>query len=110
MFGVGLYGVSNKEDCLSFFSVDVEFLDLYNDVMCMYEGMFFVDVSKCVYDIFFDEFVIVRGYWLYIIRVLFKGLIMLGGMDGMRDVVIEGIRFRFDVDEVSFNGIIIVDG
>lgn len=110
VFGVGFYGISNKEDIIRLFSVDVEFLDFYNDVMCIYEGMFFVDVNKWVYDILFDEFVIVRGYWLYIIWVLFKGLFILGGIDGMRDVIMEGIRFRFDVDEVSFNGIIIVDG
>lgn len=110
VFGVGFYGISNVEDSLRLFSVDVEFLDLYNDVMCIYEGSFFFDVNKYVYDILFDEFVIVRGYWLYIIWVFFKGFFMLGGMDGMRDVIVEGVRFWFDVDEVSFNGIIIVDG
>lgn len=46
VFGVGFYGISNKEDIIRLFSVDVEFLDFYNDVMCIYEGMFFVDVNK----------------------------------------------------------------
>lgn len=110
VLGVGLYGVSNKEDCSSPFSVDVELLDSHNDVMCTYEGTFFADVSKRVHDILFDEPVIVRGHRPYIIRVLLKGPITLGGTDGMRDVVTEGIRFRFDVDEASFNGTTTADG
>ena len=110
VLGVGLYGISNKEDTTRSFSVDVELLDSHNDVMCTYEGTFFADVSKRVHDILFDEPVIVRGHRPYIIRVLLKGPSTLGGTDGMRDVITEGIRFRFDVDEASFNGTTTADG
>ena len=110
VLGVGLYGISSKEDSTRSFSVDVELLDSHNDVMCTYEGTFFADVSKRVHDILFDEPVIVRGHRPYIIRVLLKGPSTLGGTDGMRDVITEGIRFRFDVDEASFNGTTTADG
>lgn len=110
VLGVGLYGISNKEDSSRSFSVDVELLDSHNDVMCTYEGSFFADVNKRVHDILFDEPVIVRGNRPYIIRVLLKGPSTLGGTDGMRDVITEGVRFRFDVDEASFNGTTTADG
>ncbi|XP_068756004.1 BTB/POZ domain-containing protein 6-like [Montipora capricornis] len=110
VLGVGLYGISNVEDSSRSFSVDVELLDSHNDVMCTYEGSFFSDVNKHVHDILFDEPVIVRGHRPYIIRVLLKGPSTLGGTDGMRDVIAEGVRFRFDVDEASFNGTTTADG
>ena len=110
VLGVGLYGISNVEDSSRSFSVDVELLDSHNDVMCTYEGSFFSDVNKHVHDVLFDEPVIVRGHRPYIIRVLLKGPSTLGGTDGMRDVIAEGVRFRFDVDEASFNGTTTADG
>lgn len=110
VLGVGLYGVSNAEDSSRSFSVDVELLDSHNDVMCTYEGTFFADANKHVNDILFDEPVVVRCQQPYVIRVLLKGPSTLGGTDGMRDVIAEGIRFRFDVDEASFNGTTTADG
>ena len=110
VLGVGLYGISNHEDSSRSFSVDVELLDSHNDVMCSYEGSFFADVNKCVHDILFDEPVIIKDHRPYIIRVLLKGPSTLGGTDGMRDVIAEGVRFRFDVDEASFNGTTTADG
>lgn len=110
VLGVGLYGISNVEESSRSFSVDVELLDSHNDVMCTYEGTFFADVNKRVHDILFDEPVIVRSHRPYIIRVLLKGPATLGGTDGMRDVITEGVRFKFDVDEASFNGTTTADG
>ena len=110
VLGVGLYGVSNVEDSSRSFSVDVELLDSHNDVMCTYEGTLFADANKHVNDILFDEPVVVRCQQPYVIRVLLKGPSTLGGTDGMRDVIAEGIRFRFDVDEASFNGTTTADG
>ena len=110
VLGVGLYGVSNLDGSSRSFIVDVELLDSHNDVLCTYEGRFVADINKRVHDILFDEPVTVQGNQPYIIRVLLKGPPTLGGTDGMRDVICEGIRFRFDVDEASFNGTTTADG
>lgn len=110
ILGVGLYGISQPEQGTKPYSVDVELLDSHNDALCSYNGSYPSDEGKKVHDVLFDEAVTVQGKEPYIIRVVLKGPQTLSGTDGMRDVMCDGIRFRFDVDEASFNGTTTADG
>ena len=112
ILGVGLYGCGqSEEETAKEYSVDVELLDSHNDILCSYTGSYpSSEADTAIHDVMFDEPVTVHGNEAYIIRVLLTGPNSLSGADGLRDVICEGIRFRFDVDEASFNGTTSAEG
>ncbi|EDO48952.1 predicted protein [Nematostella vectensis] len=112
--GVGLYGICNPADGhhTEPYCVDLELLDSHNDSLRAFEGTYFPEKPEKVHDVIFDEPVLLEAHESYTIRVLLKGLPTHRGTEGKRDVLCEdaGVRFRFDVDEASFNGTTTADG
>ena len=113
ILGVGLYGMSEAEECSNGFctyTVDLELLDSHNDMLGTFEGSYQSDVGKHTHELLFENPVPIEAHEPYIIRVLLKGSPTRGGTEGLRVIECEGVRFTFEVDEASFNGTTTSDG